>query len=64
MLATSRPRRTVWEQVLPPGYQDLPIELAQLDALLDDPRCYTPYREHFCPRLGRPSNFRSRPVRG
>jgi IS5 family transposase len=55
MLVTSRPRRTVWEQVLPPGYQDLPIELARVDALLDDPRFFAPYREHFSAKLGRPS---------
>jgi transposase, IS5 family len=55
MLVTSRPRRTVWEQLLPPGYQDLPVELARVDALLDDPRFFDPYREHFSATLGRPS---------
>jgi IS5 family transposase len=55
MLVTSRRRRTVWEAVLPPGYQDLPVELARVDALLDDPVFFAPYREHFSARLGRPS---------
>jgi len=55
MLVTSRPRRTVWEAVLPPGYQELPVELARVDALLDDPQFFAPYRKHFSATLGRPS---------
>jgi hypothetical protein len=42
MLVTGRSRRTVWEEVLPPGYQDLPVELARVDALLDDAAFFTP----------------------
>jgi hypothetical protein len=34
MLITINPQRTFWETVLPPGYQDLPRELAAVDALL------------------------------
>jgi hypothetical protein len=55
MLVTSRPRRTVWEEVLPPGYQQLPVELAWVDAMLDDPQFFAPYRKHFSATLGRPS---------
>jgi IS5 family transposase len=55
MLVTSRPRRTAWEAVLPPGYQELPVELARVDALLEDPQFFAPYRKHFSATLGRPS---------
>jgi len=37
------------------GYQDLPPELASVDALLDDPVFFEPYRGHFSARWGRPS---------
>lgn len=55
MLVTTNPRRTLWEAILPPGYQDLPAELAAVDALLDDPAFFAPYRAHFCELFGRPS---------
>jgi len=44
MLVTTNPQRTLWETVLPPGYQDLPAQLASVDALLDDPVFFEPYR--------------------
>jgi DNA-binding FadR family transcriptional regulator len=34
MLVTTNPQQTLWETILPPGYQDLPKELALVDALL------------------------------
>ena len=37
MLVTTNPQSTLWETILPPGYQDLPTELAAVDELLDDP---------------------------
>jgi hypothetical protein len=37
MLITTNPQLTLWETILPPGYQDLPKQLAAVDALLDDP---------------------------
>ena len=55
MLVTTNPQRTLWESILPPGYQDLPGELAAVDALLDDPVFHVPYRAHFDPVVGRPS---------
>ncbi len=55
MLITTNPQRTLWETVLPPGYQDLPRELAAVDQLLDGPVFCKPYREHFCASFGRPS---------
>jgi IS5 family transposase len=55
MLVTTNPQQTLWETILPPGYQDLPAELAAVDALLDDPVFFEPYRAHFSPLWGRPS---------
>ena len=55
MLVTTNPQQTLWETILPPGYQDLPKELAAVDELLDDPVFFEPYRAHFSPLLGRPS---------
>jgi IS5 family transposase len=55
MLVTTNPQRTLWETILPPGYQDLPAELARVDALLDDPAFFEPYRAHFSELWGRPS---------
>lgn len=37
MLITTNPQPTLWETILPPGYRDLPRELAAVDALLGDP---------------------------
>ena len=53
MLVTTNPQQTLWETILPPGYQDSPEELAAVDELLDapafsgptertGPRCWTP----------------------
>jgi IS5 family transposase len=55
MLITTNPQLTLWETVLPPGYQDLPKQLAAVDALLDDPVFFQPYRAHFSADFGRPS---------
>ena len=55
MLVTTNPQQTLWETILPPGYQDLPKELAAVDELLDDPAFFEPYRAHFSRLLGRPS---------
>jgi IS5 family transposase len=55
MLVTTNPQQTLWETILPLGYQDLPKELAAVDALLDDPAFFEPYRARFSALLGRPS---------
>ncbi len=55
MLRTTNPNRTLWEAILPPGFEDLPVELAAVDRLLDDPAFFEPYRAHFAERIGRPS---------
>src|SRR5215207_7762801 len=55
MLVTTNPQRTLWETILPPGYQDLPAELAGVDALLDDPAFFRALPAHFSRLWGRPS---------
>jgi hypothetical protein len=45
-----------WESLLPPEGFRLPEELAQIDALLDDPAFFAPFAPHFHPLLGRPSH--------
>ncbi len=55
MLVTTNGQQTLWEKILPPGYQDLRAELAAVDGLLDDPAFFEPYRAHFSPLFGRPS---------
>jgi hypothetical protein len=37
VLRTTNPNRTLWEAILPPGFEDLPAELGRVDRLLDDP---------------------------
>jgi transposase, IS5 family len=55
MLVTRNLQPTLWEVILPPGYERLPGELAAVDALLDDPVFFQPYRPHFSALAGRPS---------
>jgi len=55
VLRTTNPTRTLWEAILPPGFEDLPAELARVDAVLDDPVFFEPYRRLFSARMGRPS---------
>jgi transposase, IS5 family len=40
---------------LPPEVLRLPVELARVDALLDDPAFFAPFAPHFHPVIGRPS---------
>jgi IS5 family transposase len=44
-----------WLEVLPEQARQLPVELAQIDAYLDDERFIAPWQEVFADRLGRPS---------
>ena len=46
---------SLWEAVLPPEVLRLPDELARVDALLDDPVFFGPFKPFFDPRIGRPS---------
>jgi len=63
MRVTTNPQSTLWETILPPGYQDLPAELAALDALLDDPVFFEP-PGRASPRCGGARRSRSRPTCG
>jgi IS5 family transposase len=45
----------LWESLLPEEVLRLPEELAQVDALLDDPVFFAPFAPHFDPLIGRPS---------
>src|SRR3954468_16785546 len=55
MLRTVADQPTLWEAILPEELRRLPVELARVDALLDDPVFFTPFVPFFDPRLGRPS---------
>ena len=57
LLVTTNPQRTLWEALLPPGYEQPPPRLARVDALFDDPVFFEPYRalRYFPAELGRPS---------
>jgi IS5 family transposase len=55
MFRTVGDQPTLWEAILPDELRRLPAELARVDALLDDPRFFTPFMPFFDPRQGRPS---------
>jgi IS5 family transposase len=55
MFRTVGDQPTLWEAILPDELRRLPVELARVDALLDDPRFFTPFVSFFDPRQGRPS---------
>jgi len=55
MLRTVSAQPTLWESVIPECLMALPGDLAHVDALLDDPRFFEPFRAFFDPRIGRPS---------
>ena len=46
---------SIWESMLPAEVLVLPVELARVDALLDDPAFLAPFVRLFDPRIGRPS---------
>jgi IS5 family transposase len=45
----------LWDAILPPELLVLPVELARVDALLDDPVFFAPFAAYFDARIGRPS---------
>jgi transposase, IS5 family len=51
----SDPQTTMWELLLPEEAKRLPVELARVDAYLDDECFIAPWRALFDRRLGRPS---------
>src|SRR3954470_23708077 len=55
MLRTVADQPTLWEAILPEELRRLPVELARVDALLDDPAFFAPFVPFFDPRIGRPS---------
>jgi len=55
MFRTVGDQPTLWEAILPDELRRIPEELARVDALLDDPRFFTPFSLFFDPRQGRPS---------
>src|SRR3954452_9709139 len=55
MLRTRAVEVSLWEAVLPQEVLRLPVELARVDALLDDPVFFTPFVPLFDPRTGPPS---------
>ena len=55
MLRTVADQPTLWEAILPDELRRLPVELARVDALLDDPVFFAPFVPFFDPRMGRPS---------
>jgi IS5 family transposase len=55
VLRTVSDQPTLWESVIPECLMGLPGDLAEIDALLDDPRFFEPFRAFFDPTHGRPS---------
>ena len=55
MLRTVADQPTLWEAILPDELRRLPVELARVDALLDDPVFFAPFVPFFDPGMGRPS---------
>ena len=52
---SSKQQPSFWESVLPPELFQMNEELTQVDKLLDDERFFTPFRERFYTRTGRPT---------
>jgi transposase, IS5 family len=55
VLCVAAPPPPAWDALLPPQVRRLPVELARVDAYLDDERFIAPWRALFSARLGRPS---------
>ena len=55
MFRTIGDQPTLWDAVLPEVLLVLPVELARVDALLDDPVFFEPFAPFFDPTIGRPS---------
>lgn len=60
VLRTVCDRPTLWEALLPPEALVRPAELVAVDASLDDPRFFEPFRKHFDPVWGAGRRSRSR----
>jgi IS5 family transposase len=55
VLRTVNDQPTLWDAILPPELLVLPVELARVDVLLDDPVFFAPFAAYFDARIGRPS---------
>ncbi len=55
MFRTVGDQASLFEAVLPEELLRLPVELARVDSLLDDPTFFAPFVPFFDPRIGRPS---------
>jgi IS5 family transposase len=55
VLCVAAPPPPAWDALLPPQARRLPVELARVDAYLDDEWFIAPWRTLFSRRLGRPS---------
>ena len=55
MFCTIGVQVSLWESLLPEEVLRLPVELARVDALLDDPAFFAPFAPRFDPLIGRPS---------
>lgn len=55
MLRTINAEPTLWDAILPEAARRLPPVLVAVDEVLDDPRFFAPFAEHFSVRWGRPS---------
>lgn len=55
MLRTLNDQPTLWDSILPAEALVMSDELAQVDALLDDPVFFAPFAPFFDARIGRPS---------
>jgi len=55
VLRTVNDQPTLWDAVLPGELLVLPVELARVDALLEDPAFFAPFGPYFDARIGRPS---------
>jgi len=55
VLRTVSDQPTLWESVIPECLMGLPGDLAEIDALLHDPRFFEPFKAFFDPTQGRPS---------
>jgi IS5 family transposase len=55
VLRTVNDQPTLWDSILPAELLVLPVELARVDALLDDPVFFASFGSYFDARIGRPS---------
>jgi len=55
MLKIDKREQALWEAIFPPKMLKLSEELETIDRLLEDERFFTPFREKFKTRTGRPT---------